>query len=130
MCMDDTLGEEDVFFKISDELENTKLIFLNLVLVKTTFPQNFIVDERLTTIFPACVTRHEQLRMRTMTKQTNSYSPWFLDLKLSITGAGPVFFLGGGASLRNDLDLVSYFFFLFAECYPSHLWCTPLAPLP
>ena len=30
--------------------------------MKTTFPQNFVVDEWPTTSFPTCVTCHEQLR--------------------------------------------------------------------
>ena len=44
---DETLDEEDVLM-IFDQY-NT---FVNLVLVKTTFPQNFFVDEHLTTRFP------------------------------------------------------------------------------
>ena len=34
------------------EKAKTKVIFVNLVLVNTTFPQNFVVDERSTTTFP------------------------------------------------------------------------------
>ena len=52
LCMDDILYEEDVLM-IFDELEvQLKLTFVNLVLVKTTFPQNFNVDEGPTTSFP------------------------------------------------------------------------------
>ena len=47
--MDDTPDEEDVV-TIFDELEVQNLV--KLVLVQTTFPQNFVVDERPTTSFP------------------------------------------------------------------------------
>ena len=59
---------------------NTKLTVINLVLVKTSFPQNFVADERRT----ACVTCHGQIRTRSMTKKKNSYSSSFSfsDLKL------------------------------------------------
>ena len=49
LYMDDTLDKEDVL-TIFEELEVQN--FVNLVLVETTFPQNFVVDERPTTIFP------------------------------------------------------------------------------
>ena len=49
LYMEDTLDEEDVSM-IFDELE-VELSFVNLVLVKTTSPQNFFVDERPTTSF-------------------------------------------------------------------------------
>ena len=48
---------------VFDEVEEQKL-----VLVKTSFPQNFVVEK-----FPTCVTCHRQLRMRT-TKQANKLS--------------------------------------------------------
>ena len=47
LYMDDTIGEEEVLMVFDDELN-----FVNLVLGKTTFPQNFAVDERPTTNFP------------------------------------------------------------------------------
>lgn len=55
---------------VFDEVEEQKL-----VLVKTTFPQNFVVEK-----FPTCVTCHRQLRMRT-TKQADKLSLAFSDLK-------------------------------------------------
>ena len=51
MYMNDTLDEEDVLV-IVDGLDVKKLTFANLALVKTTLPQNFVVDERPTTSFP------------------------------------------------------------------------------
>ena len=50
--MRDTLDEEDVL-KISDEYK-TRVTYENLDLVKTTFPQSFVADERPTTTFPRC----------------------------------------------------------------------------
>ena len=55
--------------------------------MKTTLPHDFLVNERPTE-FPACFTSHAQLRTQTMTKQTNSSSSLFSDLKLS-TDANP-----------------------------------------
>ena len=45
--MDDTIDEEEVLMIFDD-----KLNFVNFVLVKTTFPQNFVVDEWPTKNFP------------------------------------------------------------------------------
>ena len=47
LYMDDTIDEEEVLMTFDDRLN-----FINLVLGKTTFPQNFFVDERPTTNFP------------------------------------------------------------------------------
>ena len=44
---DDTIDEEEVLMIFDD-----KLNFVNFVLVKTTFPQNFVVDEWPTKNFP------------------------------------------------------------------------------
>ena len=71
LCMDDTLHEKDVLMN-----------FANLALVKTTFPQNFVVDERPTKSFPPelHVTDNHACGLR-----QSSYSPPFSDLTLPIT---------------------------------------------
>ena len=48
LCMDDTFHEDDVLM-IFDALE--EITFVNLFLVKTTFPRHFVVEERPTTSF-------------------------------------------------------------------------------
>ena len=47
--MRDTLDEEDV---LMISVEYKTYIYVNLVLVKTIFPQSFVTDERPTTTFP------------------------------------------------------------------------------
>ena len=55
------------------QVGSTKLTFVHLVLLKTTFPKNFVVGQPPTTSFPpAWVTFHGQLPVQTTTKQTNS----------------------------------------------------------
>ena len=49
LCMDDTLHEDDILMIFDAALE--VITFLNLFLVKTTFSQNFVVEERPTTSF-------------------------------------------------------------------------------
>jgi len=49
--MEDILHEED-FLMTFDELELKKLTFVNLALVKTTFPKIFVADKRPKTSFP------------------------------------------------------------------------------
>ena len=77
---------------------NANPTFGNLDPVKTTFPQNFFVNERSITsssppFYPKVLTKsfvgqvlvqsYKQLRMQIVSKQQNSYSPSCLDLKLS-----------------------------------------------
>ena len=66
----DTLDEEDVLM-ILNELEVQDLHFLNLILVKTTFSQNFVVNQRPTSSRPYYMLRTTR-RIRAVTKQSNS----------------------------------------------------------
>ena len=69
LYMNDTLDEEDVLimsWKIKTHLRGDDF--------SSKFPCQRAVDNE----FLACVTCHRLIRMWTMTKQTNSYSPSFL----------------------------------------------------
>ena len=63
-----TLDEDELKVYIYMSLKSTKFTFENLVLVKTTFTQNFVVDELLTSFPPAIASQttmhaqHEQAR--------------------------------------------------------------------
>ena len=69
--MDETLDNED-FFMILDEVEvqNSPCKSRSREDVSSKFRCRQAVDNE----FSTCVTCHGQLRMRTMTQQTNSYS--------------------------------------------------------
>ena len=79
--MDDALAEKDVLM-IFDELEGQNSLSYQYLSRGDDFSSRFLCGQAAVNEFPACVTCHGQLCMRTMTKQTNSYSSLFSDLKL------------------------------------------------
>ena len=79
--MDDTLAEKDVLM-IFDELKVQKSPLYKSLSRGDDFTSKFLCGRAGVNEFPACVTCHGQLCIRTMTKQTNSYSSFFSELKL------------------------------------------------